>query len=176
MEKLDLNVKLEGTKDVLKKTEEAVKAFFASLWTEELKANNPEMDAKELDKLIKNHVKAESEKLIVDTSSIDPRIVYLDTYCVLTQSALDILSSMGEEYVTVEKENIKVKGLKKHKKIVSDIYHITLKEDSNDYKGGVHIHVALNTTPGAYDFIKLAFLEDEIYYTKACLDAYDVKF
>ena len=128
MEKLDLNVKLEGAKDVLKKTEEAVKEFFASLWTEELKANNPEMDAKELDKLVKNHVKVESEKLIVDTSSVDPRIVYLDTYCVLTQSALDILSNMGEEYVTVEKENIKVKGLKKHKKIVSDIYHITLKD------------------------------------------------
>ena len=176
MEKLDLNVKLEGAKDVLKKTEEVVKAFFASLWEEELKVSNPEMDEKELNKLVKNHVKVESEKLIVDTSSIDPRIVYQDTYCVLSETALDILLGMGEDYITVEKEVVKVRRLKKHKKIVGEVYHITLNENSKDYTGGVAIHATLNTTPGAYDFIKLAFLEEETYYTKACLDAYDAQF
>ena len=75
-----------------------------------------------------------------------------------------------------EKEVVKVRRLKKHKKIVGEIYHITLNENSKDYTGGVAIHATLNTTPGAYDFIKLAFLEEETYYTKACLDAYDAQF
>ena len=176
MERLDLNVKLEGAKDVEKKAKELFVEFFANLWKEERESAYPDANAKEKEKLIKDYIKLETEKLIVDTSSIDPRVVFLDTYCVLSQSALDILTNMGEEYVVVNKETTKVKGLKNHKKIIADIYHISLKEDSNDFKGGVTIHATLDTTPGAYDFIKLAFLEDEMYYTRECLDAYDVKF
>lgn len=176
MERLDLNVKLEGAKELDKKAKEVFLEFFNNLWREERAEAYAELNDKEKEKAIKAYVKAESEKLILDTSSIDPRIVFLDAYCVLTQKALDILTNMGEEYVVVSKENTKVKGLKRHKKIIADVYHITLNEGSNDYKGGVTVHAVLDTTPGAYDFIKLAFLEDELYYTRECLDAYDVKF
>lgn len=172
MERLNLNTKLEGveSKDLLKKTKEAFVEFFTGLLTEEYKEAG--VTAKE----IKARVNNEIEKYIIDTSYVDPRVMYADAYCVLTQSALDRLLALGEDYVVVDKEDAKVKGLKKHKKIVGTVYHISLKEESNDYKGGVTVHVTLNTTPGAYDFIKLMFLEDEIYYTKACLDSYDVQF
>ena len=109
MERLNLNAKLEGveSKDLLKKTKEAFVEFFTNLLTEEYKEAG--VPAKE----IKARVNNEIEKYIIDTSYVDPRVMYADAYCVLTQSALDRLLALGEDYVVVDKEDAKVKGLKK---------------------------------------------------------------
>lgn len=178
MEKLDLNVKLKDAKDVEKVAKEEFLRFFVNLWSEEFEESHKDskVTKKEKTEMLKYHIEEESKKIIIDTSYVDPRIKFLDAYCVLSQKALDMLTNMGEDYLEVNKEVTTVKGLARHKKITGEIYHISLKEDSFNYNGGVTIHVVLNTTPGAYDFIKLAFLEDEMYYTRECLDTYDVKF